>query len=687
MKNSANHSRSSKPVSAFTIGILFCTLVFTQLTGTVQGEEPATDFAELSLEELLNTKMTLVTRKAETVSKAPAAISVLTQEEIRRSGSTTIPDVLRMIPGFHTGHIDAHTWTVSARGFGGRFANKLLVLVDGRSVYTPFFSGVYWEVQDVPLEEVERIEVIRGPGASLWGANAVNGVINIVTKKAQDSQGTRLTVGAGSEERGFSSLRHGGKLGERTHYRIYGKFSKRDSFVDAMGKEAADEWDIGSSGFRLDWEPTERDAFALHGFLYQGDLAQDLTVPTRNAPFTESRVDEIEVSGGYLQGRWERVFSRSSELVLQLYYDRAVRREWSLGEARNTWDVDFQHRFALGLRQEIIWGGGYRLSADETDSSFMFSLDPADRDLDYFNAFVQDDITLLEERLRLLAGTKIERNDFSGWEIQPTARVLWELSERHTLWGAVSRAIRIPSRSESDMSIIIVAIPPERLPADSPTTFIGLLGNRGVESETLHAFEIGWRHHLTERFFVDLVAFYNAYSDMILGDTGGAPVLKTTPPPPYLIFPTTLGNKMDGRTYGVELTGNWQVRDGWRLQGIYSFLDMRLEVDPDVDASEGAKREKRHPRHQFSFFSRLNLPAKWTVDGNIRYVDEIPDLNVESFLDLDVRLGWKLFETVEISAVGQNLLHSHRGEYFDQTTSAPHTERQRGAYGSVTWKF
>ena len=687
MKNNSKPSRSSKPVWAFCVGILFGTLGFAWLTDAVQGEELATDFAEWDLEELLSTKMTLVTRKAETIANAPAAISVLTWEDIRRSGLTTIADVLRMIPGVHTGHINAHTWTVSARGFGGRFANKLLVLVDGRSVYTPFFSGVYWEVQDVSLEEVERIEVIRGPGASLWGTNAMNGVINIVTQKARDSQGTRLTVGGGSEERGFSSLRYGGKLGKGAHYRIYGKFSKRDSFVDAMGKGAADDWDIGSSGFRLDWEPTERDAFSLQGGLYQGSLAQHLTILARDAPFTALRVDETEVSGGHFMGSWERVFSRQSEWMLRLYYDRSVRREWNLNEARNTWDVDFQHRFGLGLRQEILWGGGSRLSGDDTDSSFLFSLDPANRTIDYLNVFVQDDITLVEERLRLLVGTKIERNDFSGWEIQPTARMLWNLSKRHALWGAVARAARIPSRSESDMSIIFAAIPPERLPPGSPATYLGILGSRGIESETMYAFEIGWRHHPTKQIFVDLAAFYNVYRDMVLGVTGDAPVLKTTPPPPYLIFPIYLGNNMDGEIYGVELTGNWQVRDRWRLQGSYAFLDMRFEVGPDVDASEGIRREKRHPRHQFSLFSRLDLPGRWTADGSIRYVDEIPDFDVESVLELDVRLGWKPFAKIEISMVGQNLLHSHIGEYLDQTTSVPYSEPQRGVYGSITWEF
>ena len=666
---------------------VFCAVWFVWAIPAGWGEEPPTDFAELSLEELLSTKMTLVTRKAETLSRAPAAISVLTQEEIRRSGVTTLAEVLRMVPGFHVGHIDGHTWTVSSRGFGGQFANKLLVLIDGRSVYTPLFSGVYWEVQDVPLEEVERIEVIRGPGATLWGTNAVNGIINIVTQKAQDTQGTRSTAGGGSEERGFTSLRHGGKLGEGAYYRIYGKFSRRDALVSSAGEEAEDEWDLGSGGFRLDWDLTDRDVLALHGHLFRGNLFQELTLTTRNPPFVASLVDQVEASGGHVMGRWERVFSRRSELVLQLYYDRTVRRERSLGEVRNTWDLDFQHRFGLGLRQEILWGGGYRFSADDIDGSFVFALDPAEQNIDYINAFVQDDITLIDDRLRLILGAKFERNDYTGWEIQPNLRGIWSTGDRHAVWGAISRAVRLPSRAERGMSIIVTVIPSERLPPDSPTTFIGVLGNRAIESENLHAFEVGYRLRPSESVFLDLTAFYNLYRELILAVPGDAPVMKTTPPPPYMIFPSTLANKMDGETYGVELASNWQISDGWRLQGIYSYMDMQLQVDAGVDESEEAALEGRHPRHQAALYSRLNVSRQWIVDGGIRYMDDIPDFEVESCLDLDLRLGWEPFEKIEISIVGQNLLYDHRAEFSEIAYSSPPTERQRGAYGAITWRF
>ena len=399
------------------------------------------DLAELSLEDLMSTKVELVSRKTERLVEAPAAIYVVARKDIRRAGATTIAEALRLVPGVQVGRIDAHTWAISARGFNGRFANKLLVQVDGRSIYTPLFSGVYWEAQDVLLEDVERVEVIRGPGATLWGANAVNGIINIVTRKAQHTQGNIVVAGVGFEERGSGILRHGGKLGEDAYYRIYAKYFERDEFVDSAANRAHDGWTGRRGGFRLDWERSERDALTLQGDLYGHDIDQTVASFSPDEPFEQLVEDEAEFSGGHILGRWKHRFSPAADLEAQLYWTRFEHAGPRIGETRNTLDVDVQHRWGWGHLQEVVWGGGWRLVADELDGSFALSYDPEKRTTQLFSAFVQDDISFAADRLHLILGSKLERDDFTGFALQPNLRLMWFPHRRHSLWGAWSRAM------------------------------------------------------------------------------------------------------------------------------------------------------------------------------------------------------------------------------------------------------
>ena len=399
----------------------------------------------------LDVQVSTVSRTESTVGRSAAAVFVVTNEMIRRSGARTIPDALRLVPGVQVARIDANKWAVTIRGFNGRYANKLLVQIDGRSVYTPLFAGVYWDVQDVVLEDVDRIEVIRGPGAAVWGANAVNGVVNIITKSARDTQGTFVEAGSGTEERSFSTVRTGGKLGQNAYYRIYGKWFERDRAGLPTGI-ADDEWRQGRTGFRIDWEPNGCDKLTFQGDAYGGTSGTANRIPDSLPPDFQSTItDDSRVSGGNALLRWSRTIDAETDWSLQFYYDRTSRKAVTTGfqEDRDTIDLDFQHRFPLAPEHSLIWGFGYRNSKDSIRSSpFYLQFYPSDRADDLFSYFVQDEITLREDLLYLTVGSKFEHNDYTAFEYQPTGRLLWTPDPRHSIWAAISRAVRTPSRAE-----------------------------------------------------------------------------------------------------------------------------------------------------------------------------------------------------------------------------------------------
>ena len=454
---------------------------------------PPIDLTKLSLEELMDIEVTLVSRKKEKLFETAAAAFVLTQEDIRRSGVTSIAEALRLVPGMVVARIDANKWAVSARGFNGRFAQKLLVLIDGRSAYTPLFSGVFWEVQDVLLEDVERIEVIRGPGATLWGSNAVNGVINIATRSAQDSQGGMAVVGGGTEERAVGQLRYGGRLGEDAYYRVYGKYFDRDAFVDAEGQDGADEWHMARGGLRLDWQADERNTLTTQGDIYGGGTGQRYRFAALEPPYQRVVDDETQRAGGNILVRWEHLNSAKSDLALQVYYDRTEWDDVLMQEIRDTYDVDFQHRFALSARQEVVWGWGYRHTRDATRGGFEFSLEPARRGVNFFSFFAQDNIALTDRKLRLIAGGKFEYNDYTGFEYQPNARLLWTPQPEQTAWAAVSRAVRLPSRADDDVRLAFLTLPPGTILDNTLPAMVVGMGDRQMKAEKLHAFEAGYR--------------------------------------------------------------------------------------------------------------------------------------------------------------------------------------------------
>ena len=617
----------------------------------------------------MDIEITSVAKKEQKVSETAAAIFVITQEDIRRSGVTSIAEALRLAPGVTVSRIDSNSWAIGVRGLASGFSRSLLVLIDGRSVYTPLFAGVYWDVQDTLLEDIDRIEVIRGPGGTIWGANAVNGVINIITKNAAETQGLLATAGGGSEEKGFGGVRYGGKIGENFNYRLYGKGFRRDAqFTPHLSD--SDDWQKGQGGFRTDWNLRETDNLTIQGDMYRGKAGQRTSVSSFSAPFAAFVEKDVDLSGMNLLGRWSRTLSQTSDLALQVYYDRTFRREPTFHERRNTVDFDFHHRFKLTGHQELIWGLGYRYTKDEIETIPTLVVSPEDRADNLFSAFIQDEIVLVEDRLRLTLGSKFEHNDYTGFEFQPSARISWTPAQGHSLWASVSRAVRTPSRVDRD--VIASTAPDPALPI-----FARLLGNKNFDSEKVLAYELGYRIQPTDRFFVDLAAFYNRYDDLFSVETG-TPFLE----PGRLIFPFEFDNKLKAKIYGIELAADWRWLDWWRWRFSYSHLQINVERKPGGnDTLTVRPTEGGSPQNQVAVTSFVNLPGNLELDGIFRYVDSLPGQDVGRYFNLDLRLGWHASKNVEVALVGQNLLEGHHAEW------SRGTEIQRGVYTKVTWRW
>ena len=663
----------------------------------------------LSPSQLVNS----VTRQESTVGKSPAAIFVITNDMIRRNGATSIPEVLRMAPGVNVSRIDANKWAISSRGFNNRFASNLLVQVDGRVVYNPVFNGVYWDAVDYPLQDIERIEVIRGPGATVWGSNAVNGIINIISKNSKDTQGLLISAGGGSEDRGMTSLRYGGGDGDDISYRFYGNWFERDrAFLPSGGSQllpppaaitfpftqAKDDWRKGQTGFRFDWEATDDDTFVLQGDLFQVESGRADFRPITSAPFVVQNDENEVTTGGNLLTRWQHQTGEDSSWALQLYWDHFGRISTNdFFEIRaDTLDVDFQHQFPVGERQQFIYGAGYR-AVDSFFGGDGFAIGttatpiasatpiPVDRTLFRYAAFLQDEFTLVEDQLYFTAGSKFEHNTLAGYQYQPTGRLLWAPTEQQSIWGAVSRAIRTPSIR--DDAIVVTGVPFPPLPVNG---FGQTRGSSNLNAEDLMAYELGYRSQPTEEFSFDTALFYNVYNNLV-AFRGVAPA-PVPGPPGTLIFPAIAVNGLSAETYGIEFSASWDVSEDWRLQGNYSFLQMQVHRDAGLRAS-AEFGEGQSPQNQVYLQSSWDLTEELEFDLMGRYVEQLTRFpsaapnTVPSYITLDARLGWKPNEEWELSLVGQNLLDSHHLEFGgNQFLSAPLIEMQRGVFAMATWR-
>src|SRR3989442_2383054 len=603
---------------------------------------------KLSIEQLMNLEVTSVSRRPERLAQAASAIQVITQQDIRRSGASSLPEALRLVTNLQVAQINSRDWAISARGFNSTTANKLLVLIDGRTVYTPLFSGVFWDVQEVPLRDVDRIEVISGPGAKLWGANAVNGVINIITQGAKQTPGLVVSGGGGTEQRAFGTVRYGGALGSSVRYRIYGRGFGREATALPSGQDAGDDWHLGQGGFRMDWDASNVNRVTLQGDLYDGRIAQP-------------SAGDITVGGGNVMAKRLYTISDRSSLAAQLYYDRTHRHiPGTFGEDLDTYDVDLQHRARLGVRHDVVWGLGYRLGNDRVANSSALAFLPPQVARQWFTGFVQDEIALVPNRLHVALGIKIEHNDYTGFEIQPSGRVSWRLAASGTLWVAMSRALRTPSRIDRELFA----------PANPPYF---LAGGPDFHSEEELAYELGHRSQ-QGTLGLSVATFYSRYH-------GLRSVEQVNPPAPV---PIVIANGQDGESFGAEVTAEYWLTNRWRMRAGYTELRVHVWPQPgSTDTSRGAA-ESHTPDRQFFLQSSVALPAHLGFDAGFRAIDDITNQQVPAYAELNARLAWQPSSKLDLSLVGQNLLHRRHAEF-----GAPAARRdiERGVYGAVEWRF
>jgi len=641
------------------------------------------DYTDLSLEDLMDIEITSVSKRSQKISEAAAAVFVITNKDIQRSGAASIPEILRMAPGIHVARIDANKWAVTSRGFNGRFANKLLVLIDGRSVYTPLFSGVFWDVQDTLIDDIDRIEIIRGPGASLWGANAVNGVINIITKKASETNGGLFCAGIGTEDKHFGNIRYGAKLNAETDYRIFAKYFNRDYSLDSQGHKAEDKWDSLRAGFRMDWQSTDNESVTIQGDIYNNHSGDTITISTIAPPYSNVTDEDNISKGGNILARWKIQNPASSSMSVQIYYDSAEFKTEFLGSKYDTLDIDFSHLFSLSDSHKLMWGLGYRFIHENNKNSFYSSMHPDVLNDKILSAFIQGDTTLMDDSLCITMGSKFERNDYTGFEIQPNIRAIWSPRMDQAVWASISRAVRTPSHSETYGELKRYVYPPERLGTSLPVA-ITMMGDKNFESEVVIAYEIGYRIRPAQRLSLDIATFYNDYERLLSGEPGP---LIYSPLLPYIIFPFKANNKMSGITYGVELSADWDMLDWWRFQASYTRLMLDYKMDSNSFDFASESFEEETPHHLFSLRSSMDLPHDLELDLWLRFVDKLPGQHVDSYTTLDLRLGWKPTQNMELSLVGQNLLERKHAEFRQEVLEVQQTEIERSVYGKIKYTF
>ena len=657
----------------------------------VAADDASPQFLDLSLEDLLKTEVTTAARKPQSVQATAAAVFVITREDIQRAGVTSIPDALAMAPGVEVARETNNHWAVSVRGFNNRFATKLLVLVDGRSIYSPLFSGVIWEDEGTLLEDIDRIEVIRGPGASLWGANAVNGVINIITRRSRETQGDLVQVGGGSEDQGFVAARHGGRAGDG-YYRTWAEASTVGPSVNTADQAGNDYQRSGRAGFRGDWPKTSGNSLTVEGEVFRSVDGDRWNVPTLDSPqgFVTTHLRQ-RGEGGDLLARQEWALDDGSQVSLQGW---AGATDLTIGdmlnERRTTVDVDFQHHLRPTARNDLIWGLGYRGSWDHIDTSGMIQFTPTRGDFLLESAFVQDEIALVPGSLHLVLGSRIEENNLTGFDQQPNARLAWTPTQDQTVWAAVSRAVRIPSRAEIDAQIDGSVIPAQ--PPQQPAVLLRDSPGGALVPERVTAFEVGYRLEPSPRLALDLTAFVNRYKDL-LGGIAHDPqfVLAATP---YVVQPFTTVNNVAGHTGGFELAIDWHPTSWWRIQPSYSYLALRTAASvPDQAAmSSAASYNGASPRNLLSVRSLMTLWHRHKLDLWVRYVSALPNIDgsgtrIPSYTTADLRYAWQATSQFERALVGRNLLRRPHLEFHDIYLPSETTYVERSVYANATWRF
>ncbi len=650
-----------------------------------------TSLAALSLADLAEVRLTSASRKPESVAETASAVFVLTAEDIRRSGATSIPEALRTVPGVEVVRANDNDWYVSIRGFNEETENKVLVLVDGRTVYSPLFSGVFWYEVDVVMEDIERIEVIRGPGAAMWGANAVNGVINIITKHTRDQQGALVSVTAGTVDRASIATRFGDRVGESGYWAAWAKAFRRDQLDDnrnpiEINTRMTDDWESIAVGFRYDWDPATPETLSIQGSWREIQADESFRHLFLTPPYSEIMTYRRRGNLYHLLGRYAHRPSPESEWSIQAFADGNHSEFGNADLQYETYDLDTQWRFPIGTRHDIVCGAGYRFLTDELVTHPEFGVtffNPVKREQHLVSMFAEDEIAVIPNRLSLRLGTKVEHNVYTDWEVQPNIRVNGKLSPHHTLWGAVAHAVRTPTRLDSDFFGNAGVVPPAALPAALQSA--GLPGRNEIleadpESEELTAYEVGYRYHPGSRFWLDTALFYNDYDKLRTFEILTPGYVPANDPPRY-VFRVAPDNGKKGYSYGAEVSSTWRVLDCWALVGSYTYIELDLETRPgSMDVVGLTAVEQNSPRHRFSIHSQWDLTRTIECDLMIRYVDDIEGVNADDYTTFDLRLAWSPNDQFELALVGQNLAEEWHREFRVY-------EVERSAYAKMTCRF
>lgn len=633
----------------------------------------ADDYLDLSIEQLLNAKILSVSKKIETLAEAPAAIYVITSDDLQRSGVSTVADALRSVPGVVVAKSDSNSWAVSIRGFNSTLANKLLVLIDGRTIYNPVFGGVLWEAHDLMLEDIDRIEIIRGPGGTLWGANAVNGVINIITKTAQDTKNNLVSVVYGNEERGTLSMRHGGELSNAGAYRVYAKLFTRDASQKPIGDtytDNYDEWDGFRTGFRADWN----NQFTLQGDAYRTNSEQLRPDFSFTPPFSSVERQTIIYEGVNLLGRWTQNHTSGSQLTIQTYIDWAKRDEpFNFIDDRVTYDIEAQYNWETLANHEIITGAGYRLLTDDEIGNNNVSFSPQKRRSSLYNIFIQDKITISPDAWFLTLGSKFEENEFSGFEVQPNIRLQWQVNPNQNFWSSISKAVRTPTPIEEDLTSTL---------ATANAARIAFVPNDDFKSEELVAYELGYRQQLSATLSMDLASFYNDYKYLGTTTVQTPSIVNNGVDPLHLFIPVKFTNNMTGTSSGFETAFNWSPQQNIKFSAAYSYLHMSLTaMDP---TQEGA--EDIYPAHQGSLSVFWDINNVWSVTTTAHYVDQLEGFAIPAHTSFALNISANIQKYLRFTLIGQNLTDSSHRE-FGSASDLNMGEIERSIFGKLTWQF
>jgi len=655
-------------------GALLCVASSTIARADVQAQERPLE--EMTLEELMGIEVTTVGRSAVAELRVPAAVYVITREAIESAGATTLAEALRLAPGLQVARIDAGKWAIGSRGFADRLARSMRVLIDGRPVYSPLFTGVYWESQDALLEHVERIEVIRGPGGTLWGSNAVNGTVSIITRRASDTQGLYATAGAGTEVSDVA-LAYGRAVGDDSYARVYAKGFDWTPQHNADGEPEYDDWRLAQTGFRFDGSVSGGRTLTVSGDAYVGRMGQYLRVTDLAPPYLTVTQEDVGLSGGNVLARLAGPVGADTELELMSYVELTDRNEYPVSEHRRTAEVDLQLRHRRWPSHEINWGLAWQGSWADLDAAPTSSLPEKDEHL--LSGFLQDEISMLDDRVRFTLGAKLEHNQYSGLEVQPGARVAWLVDERSTVWASVTRAVRRPSGVERRYTTTSILNP-------AGPTFVRLLPNPDFQSEKLIAYEAGARMRFGERAYARISGFYNRWDDLLSTELLATIQEPAPPNPPRTVIPVMFDNTLHGSSHGVELMADVRLLPGWTAAGSYSYLRVRTSRDTgSADITQEGRYDGGSPRHQVRLQNSFDLPGGVSLDWHLRYVSELPTNDIAAYTTSNVRLAWRVNDALELHVAGYNLHDVHHVEWPPDNSGAQ-VEIERRFRAGLTWR-